>query len=94
VVGRDLATHPATLTDSANKLRENTDAPIGFPNDGQRIADNRCAFAPFFRSSQIKNPVRVLPFMPTEADTCRKIVVPKLPAAGWDNDPNETNAHC
>jgi type I restriction enzyme, R subunit len=25
--------------------------------------------------------------MPTEADTCRKLVVPKLQAAGWDNDP-------
>src|SRR6266446_9882994 len=26
--------------------------------------------------------------MPTEADTCRKFVVPKLQAAGWDNDPH------
>ena len=26
-------------------------------------------------------------FMPTEADTCRKFVVPKLQAAGWDNEP-------
>src|SRR5882672_11570224 len=26
--------------------------------------------------------------MPTEADTCRKFVVPKLLAAGWDNDPH------
>jgi len=25
--------------------------------------------------------------MPTEADTCRKFVVPKLKAAGWDNEP-------
>src|SRR5437773_11512816 len=25
--------------------------------------------------------------MPTEADTCRRLVVPKLQAAGWDNDP-------
>src|SRR5437870_3546951 len=25
--------------------------------------------------------------MPTEADTCRKLVVPKLQAAGWDNEP-------
>src|SRR6266852_603946 len=25
--------------------------------------------------------------MPTEADTCRRFVVPKLQAAGWDNDP-------
>ncbi len=24
--------------------------------------------------------------MPTEADTCRKFVVPKLQAAGWDNE--------
>jgi|SRR5712691_7096044 len=24
----------------------------------------------------------------TEADTCRKFVVPKLQAAGWDNDPH------
>jgi type I site-specific restriction endonuclease len=24
----------------------------------------------------------------TEADTCRKFVVPKLTAAGWDNDPH------
>lgn len=26
--------------------------------------------------------------MPNEADTCRKFVVPKLQAAGWDNDPH------
>ena len=26
--------------------------------------------------------------MLTEADTCRKFVVPKLQAAGWDNDPH------
>jgi type I restriction enzyme R subunit len=26
--------------------------------------------------------------MPTEADTCRKLVVPKLQAAGWDNEPH------
>jgi type I restriction enzyme R subunit len=26
--------------------------------------------------------------MPTEADTCRKFVVPKLQAAGWDTDPH------
>jgi len=26
--------------------------------------------------------------MPTEADTCRKYVVPKLQAAGWDNEPH------
>jgi type I restriction enzyme R subunit len=26
--------------------------------------------------------------MPTEADTCRKYVVPKLQAAGWDDDPH------
>jgi len=25
--------------------------------------------------------------MRTEADTCRKLVVPKLQAVGWDNDP-------
>src|SRR5436305_2129125 len=25
--------------------------------------------------------------MPTEADTCRKLVVPKLQVAGWDNEP-------
>jgi type I restriction enzyme R subunit len=25
--------------------------------------------------------------MPTEADTCRKLVVPKLQEAGWDNEP-------
>ena len=25
--------------------------------------------------------------MPTEADTCRKFVVPKLQTAGWDNEP-------
>jgi len=24
----------------------------------------------------------------TEFDTCRKFVVPKLVAAGWDNDPH------
>jgi type I site-specific restriction endonuclease len=27
-------------------------------------------------------------FMPTEADTCRRFVVPKLQAAGWDNEPH------
>jgi type I restriction enzyme R subunit len=26
--------------------------------------------------------------MPNEADTCRKLVVPKLQAAGWDNEPH------
>jgi hypothetical protein len=26
--------------------------------------------------------------MPTEADTCRKFVVPKLLAAGWDDEPH------
>jgi len=26
--------------------------------------------------------------MLTEADTCRKFVVPKLQGAGWDNDPH------
>ena len=26
--------------------------------------------------------------MPTEADTCRRFVVPKLQAAGWDNEPH------
>ncbi len=26
--------------------------------------------------------------MPTEADTCRKYVVPLLQAVGWDNDPH------
>src|SRR5260370_40284216 len=26
--------------------------------------------------------------MPTEADTCRKFVVPKLQDAGWDNEPH------
>jgi len=26
--------------------------------------------------------------MPTEADTCRKLVTPKLIAAGWDNEPH------
>ncbi len=26
--------------------------------------------------------------MSTEADTCRKFVVPKLQVAGWDSDPH------
>jgi type I restriction enzyme, R subunit len=26
--------------------------------------------------------------MPTEADTCRKFVVPKLQTSGWDNEPH------
>jgi hypothetical protein len=26
--------------------------------------------------------------MPTEADTCRKFVVPKLQSAGWENEPH------
>src|ERR1022692_1996793 len=29
--------------------------------------------------------------MPNEADTCRKFVVPKLQAAGWDSDPHRLN---
>ncbi|MCR9245154.1 MAG: DEAD/DEAH box helicase family protein [bacterium] len=29
--------------------------------------------------------------MPNEADTCRRYVVPKLQAAGWDNDPYRLN---
>jgi hypothetical protein len=28
----------------------------------------------------------------TEADTCRKYVLPKLMAAGWDNEPAGENA--
>jgi len=30
--------------------------------------------------------------MPNEADTCRRYVVPRLQAAGWDNDPPRINA--
>lgn len=30
-------------------------------------------------------------FMPNEADTCRRYVVPRLQAAGWDNDPYRIN---
>ena len=26
--------------------------------------------------------------MPTEADTCRKLAVPKLEAAGWEKEPH------
>ncbi len=26
--------------------------------------------------------------MPTEADTCRTLITPKLQAAGWENDPH------
>ena len=26
--------------------------------------------------------------MGTEADTCRKLITPKLQAAGWDNEPH------
>ena len=26
--------------------------------------------------------------MPTEADTCRTLIAPKLQAAGWENDPH------
>ena len=29
--------------------------------------------------------------MPNEADTCRRFVVPRLQAAGWDNDPYRIN---
>ena len=29
----------------------------------------------------------------SEADTCRKFVVPKLVAAGWDNDPHSIAEH-
>ena len=29
--------------------------------------------------------------MPNEADTCRRLVVPKLQSAGWDNDPFRIN---
>ena len=32
--------------------------------------------------------LRELGIMATEADTCRKFVVPKLQAAGWDTDPH------
>lgn len=31
---------------------------------------------------------RTTPSMPTEADTCRTLVTPKLQAAGWENDPH------
>ncbi len=30
--------------------------------------------------------------MPTEADTCRKLAVPKLQPAGWDNEPQSVAA--
>jgi hypothetical protein len=30
--------------------------------------------------------------MPTEADTGRKLAVPKLQAAGWDNEPHSITA--
>jgi hypothetical protein len=30
--------------------------------------------------------------MPTETDTCRRRVVPKLQAPGWDNDPHSIAA--
>jgi type I restriction enzyme R subunit len=26
--------------------------------------------------------------MPTEADTCRRLITPKLQAAGWESDPH------
>jgi type I restriction enzyme, R subunit len=29
--------------------------------------------------------------MPNEADTCRRYVVPKLPAAGWEDEPHRIN---
>ena len=29
--------------------------------------------------------------MPNEADTCRRYVVPKLQAAGWENEPHSIN---
>ena len=29
--------------------------------------------------------------MANEADTCRKFIVPKLQAAGWDDDPHRIN---
>ena len=29
--------------------------------------------------------------MPNEADTCRRYVVPRLQAAGWENDPYHMN---
>jgi type I restriction enzyme R subunit len=32
--------------------------------------------------------------MPTEADTCRKFVVPKLQNAGWDSDPHSIAEQC
>jgi type I restriction enzyme R subunit len=34
------------------------------------------------------NPLNNAGLMPGEADTCRKFVVPKLLAAGWDSDPH------
>ncbi len=34
------------------------------------------------------NPLNISGVMPGEADTCRKYVVPKLLAAGWDSDPH------
>ena len=32
--------------------------------------------------------------MPSEADTCRKFIVPKLQAAGWDSDPHSIAEQC
>jgi len=29
--------------------------------------------------------------MPNEADTCRRYVLPKLQAGGWEDEPHHTN---
>jgi hypothetical protein len=36
------------------------------------------------------NPLNKSGVMPNEADTCRKFVVQKFLAAGWDSDPHST----
>src|SRR2546426_7801608 len=35
-----------------------------------------------------------LPISMSEADTCRRFIVPLLQAAGWDNDPHSITEKC
>src|SRR5439155_12418811 len=54
---------------------------LGFP----RVLLGQQSTFPLLTELNLCYPPRA--FMPTEADTCRKFVVPKLQAAGWDNEP-------
>jgi type I restriction enzyme R subunit len=60
---------------------------VGFPPD-QKLAPTIPACVTVANRLPILPPPISPIRMPTEADTCRKFVVPKLLATGWDDEPH------